>query len=167
VAIIERDSRIGEFPFWGDQSAGTAENRSIESSLEQLVSAALSKMQIVCLNVPDTPGPRSDRAYIERNAIALLSKVGSRLDAPSGTWLGISSPHPAIRKSGLWNVNFVDEGSWDTAFLDVFDYYARATAGKAPFVGRSVAPAEWWERARSRGQMQFQWSDDDNGIGRT
>lgn len=162
AAMILRDSRIGEFPDWGDQSAGTADNRSIESELEKLVSAAISTMQILCLDVRDTPGPRSDRAYIERNAIALLSKVGSRIDVPSDTWLGRSSAHPCVRKSGLWNVNYVDEPSWDPAFLEVFDYYARATAGKAPFVEGSVAPSGWWDRARSPDQMNFPWSDEDD-----
>jgi hypothetical protein len=162
AAIILRDSRLGEFPYWGDQSAGTADNRSIESELEKLVSAAISTMQILCLDVRDTPGPRSDRAYIERNAIALLSKVGSRIDVPSDTWLGRSSAHPCVRKSGLWNVNYVDEPSWDPAFLKVLDYYARATVGKAPFVEGSVAPSGWWDRARSPDQMNFPWSDEDD-----
>jgi hypothetical protein len=122
----------------------------------------LSKMQILCLDVRDAAGPRSDRAYIERNAIALLAKLGFRIDAPSDAWLGRSSAHPSIRKSGLWNVNYVDEPSWDPAFLEVFDYYVRAMAGEAPFVERSVAPSGWWNRARSNDQMNFQWSDDDD-----
>jgi 5'-3' exonuclease len=162
TAIIHRDSRVGEFPDWGDQSAGTLESRSSESELERLVSMTLSKMQILCLDVRDAAGPRSDRAYIERNAIALLAKLGFRIDAPSDAWLGRSSAHPSIRKSGLWNVNYVDEPSWDPAFLEVFDYYVRAMAGEAPFVERSVAPSGWWNRARSNDQMNFQWSDDDD-----
>jgi hypothetical protein len=162
AAIIKRDSRIGKYPDWGDQSAGTIDNKSLESELEKLVSATISRMRILCLEIRDSPGPRSDRAYIERNAIALLSKVGSRIDAPSDTWLGRSSTHPSIRKSGLWNVNYVDEPSWDPAFLEVFDYYARATAGEASFVEGSVAPWGWWNRAWSRDQMIFPWSDDDD-----
>jgi hypothetical protein len=144
AAIIRRDSRIGEFPDWGDQSAGTAENKSLETELEKTVSATISRMQVLCLDIRDSAGSRSDRAYIERNAIALLSKVGSRIDTPSDTWLGRSSAHPCIRKSGLWNVNFVDEPTWDPAFLEVLDYYARATGGKAPFSpdGNQVA-FEW------------------------
>jgi len=166
AAIIRRDSRLGEFPHWGDQSAGTVDNKSIESELEKLVSATISEMQILCLDVRDGAGPRSDRAYIERNAIALLSKVGSRIDAASDTWLGRSSAHPCVRKSGLWNVNYVDEPSWDPAFLEVLDYYARATAGKAPFSEGSVAPSGWWDRTRSADQMDFQWSDEDDGAER-
>ena len=159
AAIINRDTRRSDFPEWGDQEAGTAKVRSLETGLEQTVSSILSGMQILCLNIPDEPGPRSDRAYIERNAIALLSKVGSQMDTPSPDWLGRSSPHPSIRKSGLWNVNFVDEPYCDPAFLDVLDYYARATVGTVPFTGRSVAPPDWWERARSRDQLHFQWSE--------
>jgi hypothetical protein len=159
AAIIDRDARKDDFPNWGDQDAGTAENRALEVALEQAVSSVLSGMQILCLNIPDEPGPRSDRAYIERNAIALLARVGSQMDTPSPDWLGRFSPHPSIRKSGLWNVNFVNEPSCDPAFLDVLDYYVRATTGRAPFTGRSLAPSDWWEHARSRDQMHFRWSD--------
>ncbi len=166
AAIIRRDSRIGDFPDWGDQSAGTPNNKGLESELERLVSATLSRMQVLCIQVPDSPGPRSDRAYIERNAIALLSKVGSRVDVPSDTWLGRSSAHPSIRKSGLWNVNYVDEPGWDPQFLEVFDYYARATVHKVPFVAGSVAPLGWWDRVRAPDQMSFGWSEEDDDSGR-
>jgi 5'-3' exonuclease len=165
AAIIRRDSRIGEFPSWGDQSAGTAENKSLESELEKAVSGTISRMQILCLDIRDTAGPRSDRAYIERNAIALLSKVGSRIDTPSDAWLGRSSAHPCVRKSGLWNVNYVDEPTWDPAFLEVLDYYARATGGKAAFTEGSIAPSGWWDRARSPDQTNFRWSDEDDDAG--
>jgi 5'-3' exonuclease len=166
AAIIRRDSRIDEFPDWGDQSAGTSDNKGLESELENLVSATLSRMQVLCIQVPDSPGSRSDRAYIERNAIALLSKVASRVDAPSDTWLGRSSAHPSIRKSGLWNVNYVDEPGWDPQFLEVFDYYARATVHKVPFVAGSVAPFGWWDRVRSPNQMSLSWSEEDDDAGR-
>jgi 5'-3' exonuclease len=164
AAIIQRDSRMHEFPDWADQSAGTAENRLIEAELETQVSAIISRMQIVCLEIRDTPGPHSDRAYVERNAIALLSRVGSLLDRPSGNWLGRCSPHPCIRKSGLWNVNYVDEPAWDPTFLEIFEYYARATVGRAPLTERSVAPPGWWTRLRSRGQMDFSWNDKDDDV---
>jgi 5'-3' exonuclease len=166
AAIIRRDSRVGEFPDWGDQSAGTSANKSLESELERLVSATLSRMQVLCIQVPDNPGPRSDRAYIERNAIAILSKVGSRVDVPSATWLGRSSTHPSIRKSGLWNVNYVDEPGWDPQFLEVFDYYARATVHKVPTIAGSVAPLGWWHRVRSHDQTTFSWSEEDDDAGR-
>jgi 5'-3' exonuclease len=162
AAILQRDSRLEEYPAWGDQSTGTADNKSLESELEKLVSATISQMRILCLEIRDSPGPRSDRAFIERNAIALLSKAGSRIDIPSDAWLGRSSIHPTVRKSGLWNVNYVDEPSWDPAFLEVFDYYVRATTGRAPFVDESIAPWGWWNRAWSRDQMNFQWSGTDD-----
>ena len=162
AAMIERDKRYKDFPYWGDQDAGTANVRSAESELEQAVSVVLSHMRILCVNIPDEPGPHSDRAYIERNSIALLAKVGSQLDTPSRTWLGHLSPHPSIRKSGLWNVNFVDDPSWDPAFLDVLDYYVSATIGKVPFTGRSIAPQGWWERTHPCDQLDFSWSNNDD-----
>ena len=81
-----------------------------------------------------------------------------QLSQPSPTSL---RKNPAIKKSGLWNVNYVDKPSWDPEFLEVFDYYARATIGEIPFVNHSVAPWGWWDRARSRNQMNFWWNDHD------
>jgi len=70
------------------------------------------------VDVNDEPGPGSERAYLERNAIALVSNYGkSSTDPRSNRWLGNASPSKKIRESGLWNVNHVDE-SYDPAFLD-------------------------------------------------
>ena len=70
------------------------------------------------MDVDDEPGPGSDRAYIERNAIALASNYGSEpIDPRVDGWLGHESPSEKIRGSGLWNVDHVDE-SYDPAFLD-------------------------------------------------
>jgi hypothetical protein len=70
------------------------------------------------VDVDDEPGPGSDRAYIERNAIALASNYGSEpIDPRVDGWLGHESPSEKIRGSGLWNVDHVDE-SYDPAFLD-------------------------------------------------
>jgi hypothetical protein len=162
TAILHRDSRVGELPDWGNQSAGDQATKSLEASLERLVSTTICQMRILCVEVRDEAGPRSDRAFLERNAISLLSTVGAVIDRPSRNWLGNSSPHPAINKSGLWNVNYVAERSWDPEFLEVFDYYARATIGEIPFVNRSIAPPGWWNRGRSRSQINFPWYDDDH-----
>jgi 5'-3' exonuclease len=159
AAIINRHSRTEMFPAWGDQAAGTAKNKEKELELERLVSAALSKMQVVCLDIRDESSSRSDRAYIERNSIALLSKLGSRMDPPSSSWLGGWSIHPAIKKSGLWNVNYVDETERDPAFLDILDYYARATAARVPSSKNSVAPYGWWNRMASSKQIGFEWDE--------
>jgi hypothetical protein len=58
------------------------------------------------------------RGYVERNAIALLSNyVDAPLDQPSATWLGRFSDRERIRRSGLWNSDYVDEPS-APEFLD-------------------------------------------------
>jgi hypothetical protein len=67
------------------------------------------------------PGPESQRGYIERNSIALLSSYNKApLDPPSITWLGRHSDRERVRKSGLWNQNHVEEAC-DPAFLDCLD----------------------------------------------
>jgi len=57
------------------------------------------------------------RAFIERNAIALLSNHRHPMDKASARWLGNSSPADAVRGSALWNVNHVNE-DYDPRFLD-------------------------------------------------
>ena len=77
-------------------------------------------MPFLWLNVDDTPGPESRRAFIERNAIALLSNYGKpSIDPASTNWLGLWSPHEneKVKKSGLWNQKHVD-GDYDPSFLD-------------------------------------------------
>ena len=66
----------------------------------------------------DNPGPESDRANLERYAIALVSNYDRPLIDPRlEDWLGMDSPSEAIRNSGHWNVNHIEE-SHDRKFLD-------------------------------------------------
>lgn len=68
--------------------------------------------------IEDEAGPESERGYIERNSIALLSNYHKpALDAPSSNWLGHYCTRERVRQPGLWNQNHVDEG-YDPAFLD-------------------------------------------------
>ncbi len=65
----------------------------------------IGRMPFLWVEVDGEDG-HEKRKYIERNAIALLS--GRRETTPdkhSESWLGLCSEKPAIRKSGLWNVN--------------------------------------------------------------
>jgi hypothetical protein len=78
-------------------------------------------MPFLWLNIDDPPGPKSDRRIIEAGAIALLSNFErTPIDAPSTTWLGLHAASPAIRKSGLWNVNHVADDA-NGAFLSVLE----------------------------------------------
>ena len=120
---------------WGrGSSSGSDEVRATERPLERAVSAYIGAMPFLVLAADDEPGPASIRGYIERNAIALLSTAGVELDPPSPDWLGRDCPHPAVRASGLWNVDPVGE-AYDPAFLDRFEALVGAGAG------RDVMPA--------------------------
>jgi hypothetical protein len=89
------------------------------------VSTVIGLMPFLWLEVNDTPGIASDRAYLERNCIALLSNFGKEpIDAPSEHWLGSCSPQETIRKSGLWNTNHVGD-TYTPTFLDALEKYVR------------------------------------------
>lgn len=106
---------------WGKGSTATSDIRDAEIELERDVSKVIRGMPFVWLAIDDDPGADSQRGYIERNSIALLSNFSKPpLDPASADWLGLSCDRPKVRQSGLWNSNHVDE-SYDPAFLDQFE----------------------------------------------
>ncbi|QIB74963.1 hypothetical protein G3I44_12140 [Halogeometricum borinquense] len=117
-AMIERDGLHGEYPHWGEGSSAGRERRLNELELERVVSDYLRGLPFLWVNVDDEPSPESDRAYIERNTIALVSNYAKEsIDGRDDGWLGNASASEAIRQSGLWNVNHVEE-EYDPTFLD-------------------------------------------------
>lgn len=114
------------FPTWGKGSSAPRETRRAEEPLEKLVSEYIGKMTVIWIGVDDEPGRSSDRAYIERNAIGLLSGLGLSMNPPSDEWLGRYSPKEAIRNSGLWNVDHVGY-QYDSRFLAILEAYVEAT----------------------------------------
>lgn len=117
-AMVERHDLHDDYPEWGEGSSAGRDLRLEELEMERRVSDYLRELPFLWVDVNDEPGPESDRAYIERNAIALVSNYGKApVDARSNEWLGNDSRSRQIRESGLWNVNHVDE-SYDQAFLD-------------------------------------------------
>ena len=118
-AFVERDSLNDEYPHWGEGSSAKRERRLDELEMERRVSGYLRDLPFLWLNVDDEPSAESQRAYIERNTIALLSNYQREaVDARSNDWLGHHSRSKKIRESGLWNVNHVDE-DYDPDFLDI------------------------------------------------
>jgi len=112
-------------PTWGQGSFAPKPIREKEKPLEQLVSRTIGRMPFFWLDVPDPPGPKSLRGYIERNAVALLSNYNRPvLDPPSSSWLDAHCNREKVRASGLWNQNHVDE-SYDPAFLDELERLVR------------------------------------------
>jgi hypothetical protein len=78
-------------------------------------------MPFLWVGVGDEPGPDSLRGYIERNAIALLSNhnhLNTPVDPASAAWPGRWATSKGVRRSGLWNVNYITDG-YDPGFLDV------------------------------------------------
>ena len=110
---------------WGIDNSAPRSTRLAEFPLERDVSIVIGAMPLLWMEVGDAPSGASDRAYLERNCIALLSNFGKEpIDKPSERWLGLHSPQETIRKSGLWNTNHVDDG-YNRAFLDVLEKYVR------------------------------------------
>lgn len=116
-AIIERDGLDDEYPEWGVGSSAGREQRLAELELERRVSDYIRDLPFLWVNVDDEPGPDSDRAYLERNAIALVSNYERESVDPREDWLGQYSRSAKIRESGLWNVDHVDE-EYEPVFLD-------------------------------------------------
>jgi hypothetical protein len=122
-AIIERHGLHDDYPQWDDRWSGIDRDRSAvrdeEYILERRVSAYIREQPFLWLHLDDEPSADSDRAYIEQNAIALLSNFEKeRLDPRDERWLGADSRSREIRESGLWNVNHVDE-NYDPDFLEL------------------------------------------------
>ncbi|WP_254279081.1 hypothetical protein [Haloarcula marina] len=116
-AFVERASLNDEYPHWGKGSSAKRERRLDELEMERRVSGYLRDLPFLWLNVNDEPSAESQRAYIERNSIALLSNYQrDAVDARSDAWLGTHSRSEKIRRSGLWNVDHVDE-EYDPDFL--------------------------------------------------
>ena len=130
TALLSRDHYPPEVRRAWKTREANPELRDTEHDLERAVSGHIGRMPFLWLAVPDAPGRDSHRAYIEANAIGLLSNFGrAPVDPPSPSWLGRWADAPKVRESGLWNVNHVD-GSYTPGFLDVFESYV---------VGRSSA----------------------------
>lgn len=120
-ALIERHGLQDEYPEWGHGSSAGRERRLSELELEKQVSEYIRELPFLWVSVDDEPGPESDRAYLERNTIALVSNYDKPpIDPRAEEWLGKDSPSEAIRNSGLWSVNHVEE-SYDPSFLDRFE----------------------------------------------
>lgn len=117
-AMIEQHDLHDEYPHWGEGSSASRERRLDELELEQQASDYIRDLPFLWVKVDDEPGPESDRAYIERNTIALVSNYAKEsIDGRENGWLGNASASEAIRQSGLWNVNHVGE-QYDPGFLD-------------------------------------------------
>jgi hypothetical protein len=106
AALIKRSDASDELlTSWLDRQRPRNKRDGQEAQVEVEVSRYIGAMPFLWLAVPGW----TDRGYIERNSIALLSCPAGGLDQPSARWLGRSAWPPEIRDSGLWNVNHTAE----------------------------------------------------------
>jgi hypothetical protein len=125
AALIRRDRLPDELlASWLAQKPATRHPH--EPEVERAVSAIITAMPFTWLAVPNASDGRSARGDIERNAIALLAHSSS-----SAGWLGRRATSSAVRASGLWNVNHVNE-PYDRGFLDRLEGAIAASAGSPP-----------------------------------
>lgn len=129
-SILEKNKLSSKYPSWGVGQTGTKEQKEEEKFIESLVSKYISNLSILWVEIDDKAGPESDRAYIERNSIGLLSFAVPTIDRPSTGWGGNYSVKESIRASGLWNINHVG-GGYDPGFLKIFETYVKATKGES------------------------------------
>lgn len=135
-ALMERDGF--SVPTWANETVPD-QIPTAEANLEETVTERLGEMEVICVEIDDEPGPDSDRAYVEQQAIALLSGYQEPADKPGDDWLGHHSTRESIRKSGLWNVDHVEE-EYDPQFIDVFERYVDATIGDAEQPAERLGP---------------------------
>jgi hypothetical protein len=145
AALIQKDPTRWHVPTWGFGQVAPRETQQNELSLEHHVSSIIGDMRVLWLDVPDDPSPHSDRAYLERNAIGLLSRHALVNRASSSGWLGNSSKNVQIALSGLWNLNHLYVLP-DREFLHVLSKYISVTLGKTPAPTESIAPVAWYTK---------------------
>ena len=124
-AIIEKHDLHDDYPDWDKRWSSIDRDRSEvrdeEYILERRVSTYIREQPFLWVDVDDEPSADSDRAFIEQNAIALLSNFDDQMvDPRDDGWLGKYSRSREIRESGLWNVNHVEE-LYELDFLSMLE----------------------------------------------
>ncbi len=138
-AIMARDRDETWPTTWGKGQTAPREVRDLEAGLEATVSSTIGRMRVLWVDVPDEAGTASDRAYIERNAIGLLSRANLLSPLADEDWLGRYSPSWRISVSGLWNLNHVFTPP-DEAFLDRLSEYLAAMGAPPSVLGGGPTP---------------------------
>jgi len=117
---------------WGARNSAPKTVRLAEAALEREVSNYIGQMPFLWIGIPDAPSPKSDRAYLELNSIALLSNFEKHaIDPPSSSWLGMQSGERTIQESGLWNTHHVEK-AYEPIFLEKFEAYVEGRITSAP-----------------------------------
>jgi len=115
AAIIRREQLPGGLlDSWLDRHGPRPGWAVQEAHVERAVSDHIGAMPFLWLSVPD----RADRGYVERNSIALTSRLAEGTDQSSPRWLGRDAVRTEISQSGLWNVDHIRHHR-EPGFLDL------------------------------------------------
>jgi hypothetical protein len=126
-ALINRDHTLaGSLEAWASPHR-QPEWSAVEADIEYRVSNHIGRMPFLWLAVPTSTDGTSQRGYIERNSIGLLSNQPGFHDPPSPTWLGRYAASSKVRASGLWNVNHIEE-CYEPEFLTSIETLVERTA---------------------------------------
>jgi hypothetical protein len=149
--------RAGLHPYiesWGVGGTAPTGVQDAEAPIEHLVSTYIGQLRVACLEVTDAPGKHSDRAYLERHLIALVTCGSGPVDPPTSTWLGHDSPQRRICTSGLWNLNYVGH-SYDPNVLHVLEQYVLAAEGRGACPDTPLAPTGWLAAVKRPDQLDI------------
>jgi hypothetical protein len=163
AALIRKSPDAWPIPSWGIGQAAGREIQERERPLEQAVSQAMGRMRLLWLDVPDEPSPHSDRSYIERNSIGLLSRAALLHNPQSPVWLGKWSPQIRIALSGLWNLDHL-YGIPDADFTSILTKYVDITLGKMKAPRGSLAPVAWYRKQLPPDSPQLSLFAHDSGT---
>lgn len=109
---------------WAEGQSASGEIRLNEVELEAQVSRVIGAMRVLWLDIDDQPGAASERAYVERNLIGMVSRAGLLWGKDWHGWLGRHAADWRIATSGLWNLNHV----YDKVDEDFIERFAHAVA---------------------------------------
>jgi len=116
AALIRREKLPNHLlASWLDRHGPRPGWEAQEAQIEQAVSRHMGAMPFLWLSVAD----RARRGSVERNSIALTSRLAHGPDPSSASWLGRHADRTEIRQSGLWNIDHVRHRC-EAGFLDLF-----------------------------------------------
>ncbi len=139
---------------WGVGQTAEANQRKLEATLEEKVSIELGKMRVLWIAINDEPRASSDRSYIERNVIGLLSRAAILWPDKTDPWLGSLSKNWQISLSGLWNLNHLFERDHKDLLTILQKYISTTTSGFPP-LNASIAPSDWYNQDRKTDSNQL------------
>lgn len=154
AALIAKSPTKWSVPTWGMGQIAPKETQAKERELEEEVSKTIGQMRVLWLDVPDDSSPQSDRAFLERNAIGVLSRAYVAAGRHDAHWLGHYSPNINISMSGLWNLNHLNVIP-NEHFNDIFASYVKSTLGTIPQPTKSLAPDTWYRPIKEPDSRQL------------